>query len=118
MDVSDLFVANPVVSFQDTDLFYISVDDGGGGYDSGAFTYATLKEQFPTLYTFDGELTDDREVDQAGFMLLFQNGLVGIGQATNADIYARLHVFGDGERTVFGVGEFEGLEPLLQSVFA
>lgn len=118
MDVSDLFVANPVVTFQDTDLFYVSVDDGGGGYDSGAFTWATMKLQMPTLYTANGSLEEDRTVDMADFTLLFNAGMVGVGAPGISDVVAGLHVWANDERTAFGVGEFTGVEPLLHSVFA
>lgn len=117
--ISDLYVANPVVSFQDEDLMEIAVWDGVSAFASGAFTWQTLKEQMPTLYTFDGVLTDERTVDMDGFNLFFTNGgLIGIADDDTVDLSARLHIFANGERTTLGVGEFEGVEPLAESVFA
>lgn len=118
MDISGLFVANPVVSFQDEDLFYISVWDGVSAFTSGAFTYASLVEALPTLYTLNGALADERTVDMAGFNLAFNDGLTGFNWPTPSDIAALVHLRWNGERTTLGVGEFEGVEPLAETVFA
>lgn len=117
--ISELLVSNHVLTFQDADAFEVSQDDGLVGYTSGAYTWADLVNNVPTFFKQNGTLANDRTVNMDNFSVLFTNGpAFGFGLATIADISAHAHFTGDGSKSMFGVGNFEGNEPLIHSIFA
>lgn len=112
MKVSDLFISNPVVSVQDTDLFYLSVDDGMSGWDSGAISFSNLKNNIPTIFTSDGTILSERTIEMGNKSILWKEGMNAFGDASLdlLSVIAMVHLFPDGNRPAFGIGEFEGLE--------